>query len=62
MGCLNRIEILPGMLEGRERIYITLGEFPEFDERLMRWVSSIRRTSGWSMIGAFDRPVQTDRP
>ena len=40
-------EILPGMLEGRERIYITLGEYPEFDERLMRWVSRIRaRESG----------------
>ncbi|MCB1686494.1 MAG: aminopeptidase P N-terminal domain-containing protein, partial [Pseudomonadales bacterium] len=40
-------EILPGMLEGRERIYITLGEYPDFDERLMRWVSSIRaRESG----------------
>ncbi|MDH3644781.1 MAG: Xaa-Pro aminopeptidase [Gammaproteobacteria bacterium] len=35
-------EILPGMLEGRERIYITLGEYPEFDNRLMHWVSAIR--------------------
>jgi len=30
-------DILPGMLEGRERIYITLGEYPEFDNKLMRW-------------------------
>ena len=35
-------EILPGMLEGRERIYITLGEHPEFDNKLMQWVSAIR--------------------
>tara|TARA_A100001037_G_scaffold42772_2_gene33774 strand:+ start:9833 stop:11116 length:1284 start_codon:yes stop_codon:yes gene_type:complete len=35
-------EILPGMLEGRERIYITLGAYPDFDKRLMQWVSAIR--------------------
>jgi Xaa-Pro aminopeptidase len=35
-------EILPGMLEGRERIYITLGEYPDFDKRLMHWVATIR--------------------
>ena len=40
-------DILPGMLEGRERIYITLGEYPEFDNKLMHWVSNIRaRESG----------------
>ncbi|MCZ6617761.1 MAG: aminopeptidase P N-terminal domain-containing protein, partial [Gammaproteobacteria bacterium] len=27
-------EILPGMLEGSERIYITLGDYPEFDNKL----------------------------
>lgn len=35
-------EILPGMLEGSERIYITLGEYPEFDNKLMHWVTAIR--------------------
>jgi Xaa-Pro aminopeptidase len=40
-------DILPGMLEGRERIYLTLGEYPEFDTRLLGFVSSIRaRESG----------------
>ena len=40
-------EILPGMLEGRDRIYMTLGEYPEFDNRLTHWVSVIRaRESG----------------
>jgi Xaa-Pro aminopeptidase len=35
-------DILPGMLEGRETIYITLGEHPEFDHRLLGYVSDIR--------------------
>ncbi len=35
-------DILPGMLEGRERIYVTLGEYPDFDARLMHYVSAIR--------------------
>ena len=40
-------EILPGMLEGRERIYLSLGDHPEFESRLLGWVSGIRaRESG----------------
>ncbi len=40
-------DILPGLLEGRERVYLTLGEYPEFDKLLMRWVTDIRaRESG----------------
>ena len=35
-------EILPGMLEGRERIYMTLGEYPDFDNKVLHWVNSIR--------------------
>jgi Xaa-Pro aminopeptidase len=35
-------EILPGLLEGRERIFITLGEHPDFDQRLLSWVQGIR--------------------
>ncbi len=43
-------EILPGMLEGRARIYINLGEYPEFDNRLMHWVNMIRaREAGGSI-------------
>ena len=35
------------MLEGRERIYFGLGDHPEFENRLLGWVSSIRaRESG----------------
>jgi Xaa-Pro aminopeptidase len=40
-------DILPGLLEGRERVYLTLGEYPEFDKQLMHWVTDIRaRESG----------------
>ncbi|MCZ6710830.1 MAG: aminopeptidase P N-terminal domain-containing protein, partial [Gammaproteobacteria bacterium] len=48
-------EILPGMLEGRERIYITLGEYPEFDNRLMHWVTTIRarKAGGAAPPGEF---------
>lgn len=35
-------EILPGMLEGRERIYLTLGEYPELDNKVLHWVNGIR--------------------
>ncbi len=48
-------EILPGMLEGRERIYTNLGEYPEFDNRLMHWVNVIRsrQVSGSVPPGEF---------
>ena len=40
-------DILPGMLEGRERIYFGLGDHPEFESRLLGWVSTLRaRESG----------------
>ncbi len=35
-------DILPGMLEGRERIYFGLGDHPEFEARLLGWVNTIR--------------------
>ena len=40
-------DILPGLLEGRMRIYITLGEHAAFDAQLMGWVRRMRtRESG----------------
>ena len=40
-------EIVPGLLEGRERIYINLGDYPVFDQQLLGWVANIRaRESG----------------
>ncbi len=35
-------DILPGLLEGRDRIYATLGDHPDFDRQLMSWVKDIR--------------------
>jgi len=35
-------EILPGLLEGRERMYYSLGKDADFDGRLMSWVEGLR--------------------
>lgn len=35
-------EILPGLIEGRERVYYSLGRNQEFDTRVMGWINSIR--------------------
>lgn len=36
-------DILPGLLEGRERIYYSMGSNPKFDARVIEWVNSVRR-------------------
>ena len=48
-------DILPGLLEGRERIYVTLGEHPGFDADLLGWVKGIRarEASGARPPGEF---------
>src|SRR5690606_19439044 len=38
-------EILPGLLEGRTRVYYTMGVHAEFDQRLIGWVNRLRRQS-----------------
>jgi Xaa-Pro aminopeptidase len=35
-------DILPGLLEGRERVYYSLGRDPQFDQQVMGWVNRIR--------------------
>jgi len=35
-------EILPGLIEGKDRIYASLGVSPEFDRQLMHWVNHIK--------------------
>jgi Xaa-Pro aminopeptidase len=35
-------DILPGLLEGRERVYYSMGRSAEFDRQIMGWVNSIR--------------------
>lgn len=38
-------DILPGLLEGRERVFYTMGCVPEFDQRVLGWVNQIRERS-----------------
>jgi Xaa-Pro aminopeptidase len=35
-------EILPGLLEGRERVHYAMGLQPEFDHKLVQWMSRLR--------------------
>jgi Xaa-Pro aminopeptidase len=35
-------DILPGLLEGRERVYYSMGRSADFDQQIMSWVNSIR--------------------
>lgn len=35
-------DILPGLLEGRERVYYAMGRHAEFDRKVMQWVNVIR--------------------
>ncbi len=35
-------DILPGLLENRERIYYTMGLDPEFDQRVLGWLNRVR--------------------
>ncbi len=34
-------DILPGLLENKERIYYTMGRYAEFDQRLMTWINRV---------------------
>lgn len=38
-------EILPGLLENRDKVYCNMGRYPEFDTRLMGWVNDVRAKS-----------------
>lgn len=48
-------DILPGLLEGRERVYCALGKDKEFDQQIMAWVNAIRAKvrSGATPPGEF---------
>lgn len=35
-------DILPGLLEGRERVYYSMGRTVDFDQQIMAWVNRIR--------------------
>jgi Xaa-Pro aminopeptidase len=48
-------EILPGLIEGRERVYYAMGRDPEFDTQVMGWINRIRAKvrSGATPPGEF---------
>jgi Xaa-Pro aminopeptidase len=35
-------EVLPGLIEGRSRVYYTMGTYEEFDQRLLGWINGLR--------------------
>lgn len=35
-------DILPGLLENKERLYYSMGYSPDFDQRLMGWINRVR--------------------
>ncbi len=35
-------DILPGLIEGRERLYYAMGCYPEFDRSILNWVNQIK--------------------
>ena len=38
-------DILPGLLEDRERVFYTMGVYKDFDERLIGWINRLRAAS-----------------
>ncbi len=38
-------EILPGLLENRERVFYNMGSHPDFDQRIIDWVNRVRKRS-----------------
>jgi len=38
-------DILPGLLENKQRVYYTMGTHPDFDQRLIGWVNRLRKQS-----------------
>ncbi|MEC8427895.1 MAG: aminopeptidase P N-terminal domain-containing protein, partial [Pseudomonadota bacterium] len=48
-------DILPGLIEGRERVYYALGKDADFDHQVMNWVNTIRAKvrSGATPPGEF---------
>ena len=38
-------DILPGLLENRERVYYAMGSHPDFDRKIMEWINILRKKS-----------------
>ncbi|MDE2155319.1 MAG: aminopeptidase P N-terminal domain-containing protein [Xanthomonadaceae bacterium] len=43
-------DILPGMVEGRSRVYCHFGREPEFDARLLGWMRRLRQLRGGGVV------------
>lgn len=43
-------DILPGLLEGRRRLYCHFGREPDFDARLLTWMRRLRRARGGGVV------------
>ncbi len=43
-------DILPGMIEGRGRVYCHFGREPEFDARLLSWMRRLRQLRGGGVV------------
>jgi Xaa-Pro aminopeptidase len=43
-------DILPGMIEGRARLYCNFGREPEFDARLLTWMRRLRGARGGGVV------------
>jgi Xaa-Pro aminopeptidase len=43
-------DILPGMIEGRARVYCDFGREPDFDARLLGWMRRLRQLRGGGVV------------
>ncbi|WP_213949358.1 aminopeptidase P N-terminal domain-containing protein [Luteibacter sp. dw_328] len=43
-------DILPGMIEGRARVYCHFGQEPDFDARLLGWIRRLRTARGGGVV------------
>ena len=43
-------DILPGMIEGRARVYCDFGREPDFDARLLAWIRRLRQLRGGGVV------------
>lgn len=47
-------EILPGMMEGKAKVYTTVGRYPEFDAQLLGWMTKIKENVRSGMHAPYE--------
>ena len=47
-------DILPGLLEGRQKVFHFMGRYPEFDQQLMSWVNQIKANARSGAHGPYE--------